>query len=162
MDAAGGIAFDVTGTTMFIADATNHQIRGFSSSSGAPTSFLVGSGVAGCVQGIGLDARMYRPFGLVADQNGNLFVSEQGNHCITKIVISTRQTSLLAGGASAGSIDGSGTSAQFNIPMGIAVRRLHRVSFFHFLVLPQCCCDSDFAVATERADRLCGSENLCG
>ena len=144
MDSAGGIAFDATGTTMFIADTTNHQIRGFSSTSGASTSFLVGS-VAGFVQGIGLNARMSRPFGLVADQNGNLFVSEQNNDCITKIVISTRQTSLLAGGSATGSADGVGTNAQFNIPMGIAVRQLD--VFFcslFFILLFWCSCDLAF------------------
>ena len=121
MDAAAGIAFDATGTMLFVADTSNHQIRSFWTNTGAPASFVIG-GIPGFAAGIGTAASLARPFGIAADSNGNLFVSEEGNRCITKIVIATRQTSLLAGGVSAGAADGTGTNAQFSSPEGIVVR----------------------------------------
>jgi hypothetical protein len=121
MDAAAGIAFDTGGTMLFVADTTNHQIRSFFASTGAPASFVIG-GIPGFASGNGRAARLNRPFGIAADLNGNLFVTEEGNHCITKIVIATQQTSLLAGDGTAGAVNGDGSNAKFSSPEGIAVR----------------------------------------
>jgi len=46
-------------------------------------------------------------------------VTDRSNHLIRKIVISTGAVTTLAGTGSAGSADGTGTSASFKNPRGI-------------------------------------------
>lgn len=92
---------------------------------GTVTTF---AGVAGFIalpanasyaDGIGAAARFYQPYGITTDGT-NLYVADSGNHIIRKIVIATQQVTTIAGTASsAGSIDGTGTGAKFNWPLGI-------------------------------------------
>ena len=49
----------------------------------------------------------------------NLYVADYGNNLIRKIVISTGVVTTLAGTGSAGSANGTGTSASFYQPDGI-------------------------------------------
>jgi hypothetical protein len=60
------------------------------------------------------------PSGITSDGT-NLYITDTGSNTIRKIVISTGDTSTLAGSTagSAGSTDGTGTAALFNSPSGI-------------------------------------------
>jgi sugar lactone lactonase YvrE len=58
---------------------------------------------------------------LASDGAGDLFVADQSNHTIRKVVVSTGVVTTLAGSpGTSGSADGTGTAAGFNDPMGVA------------------------------------------
>ena len=59
----------------------------------------------------------YIPRGITTDGT-NLYVADYSNHRIRKIVISTGVVTTLAG-SSSGNTDATGTSARFNLPLGI-------------------------------------------
>ena len=99
-----GITTD--GTNLYVTDYNNHTIRKIVISTGVTTTF------AGAGGGI-----FYYPTGITTDGT-NLYVADRNNHRIRKIVISSGAVTTLAG-SSAGSADGTGTSAQFNKPQGI-------------------------------------------
>jgi sugar lactone lactonase YvrE len=60
------------------------------------------------------------PFGLAADNNGNIYVTDQGTNQVSRIT-AQGVTSILAGSGNQGSTDGTGAGASFNKPAGIAV-----------------------------------------
>lgn len=88
--------------------------------SGALVSGFAGSGNFGSFDGSGLNASFSNVFGIAADPNGNLYVSEQ--HGIRKITPSG-VVSHFAGlpFGNIGSQDGVGSSAGFFYPGGIAI-----------------------------------------
>src|ERR1039457_3733654 len=78
-------------------------------------------GGKGMQDGTGPFARFYDPMGVTSDGKGNLFVADQFNHTIRKIVVATGAVTTLAGSPGAvGYSDGTGTSASFNAPSGVA------------------------------------------
>jgi len=86
--------------------------------SGAVTT-VAGTGSTGSANGTGTSASFYNPAGITRDGT-NLYVADQNNHLIRKIVISTGVVTTVAGTGSSGSADNStGTSASFNAPYGI-------------------------------------------
>lgn len=108
VDAAGNV---------YVADAGNHSIRKVSPS--GVMSTLAGAGYAGYADGTGTSAVFRHPTFLVVDASGNVFVSDQQNHRVRKITPSG-VVSTFAGSGSIGSGDGTGTSASFQYPMGLA------------------------------------------
>lgn len=82
-------------------------------------SKLVG-GVVGFIDGTGTAARFRYPSHAAVAPDGNLYVSDTDNHAIRKVTPQGVVTTL-AGGGTTGFVDGSGTSALFNYPYGIAV-----------------------------------------
>jgi len=85
--------------------------------SGAVTT-LAGTGSSGSANGTGTSASFNSPTGITTDGT-NLYVAENGNHLIRKIVISTGVVTTVAGTGSSGSANGTGTSASFDTPYGI-------------------------------------------
>jgi hypothetical protein len=80
-----------------------------------------GLGGPGNVDGTGAAARFTRPYGLVTDGAGNLFVADTDNHTIRKIVIATGAVTTFVGAAGeAGATDGTGAAARFDSPVGVA------------------------------------------
>jgi hypothetical protein len=83
--------------------------------------------VAGAVGGQGMQdgtgpvARFYDPLGVASDGNGHLFVADQFNHTIRRMVLATGAVTTLAGlPGTVGNDDGLGTGARFNAPSGVA------------------------------------------
>jgi serine/threonine protein kinase/sugar lactone lactonase YvrE len=70
--------------------------------------------------GIGTSAAFRDPYGIAVDKWGSLYVTDYGNHRIRKISLSGL-VSTIAGGGTAAYVDGFGTSARFNNPIGVAV-----------------------------------------
>ena len=110
-----GIAVDHQGN-VYVGDLLNYCIRKITADQVVTT--LAGNGTSGYVDGTGTTAQFTFPVGVSVDLQGNVFVSDQGNHRIRKInaagVVST-----IAGGTQ-GNLDGMGTEAKFNNPHGVA------------------------------------------
>jgi hypothetical protein len=115
-----GITLDGNGN-LFVADASNHCIRKIVLSTGEVTTFAGSTArVTGSADGTGTAARFNGPHGIVADGNGNLYVSDSWNYLIRKIT-SAGVVSTLAGSSAYGSADGTGTAASFISPFKIAI-----------------------------------------
>ena len=112
-----GLAFDGRGH-LYVADKGNHRIRCIATATGA-VSTLTGSGTEGFADGTGTAAQFKGPADVACDSRGNLYVSDQSNHRVRRIVIATGVVSTLAG-SSLGFADGQGSAAQFNYPTGLA------------------------------------------
>jgi DNA-binding beta-propeller fold protein YncE len=76
-------------------------------------------GEGGFADGIGGDAKFYRPHGVAIDAAGNLYVADLRNNRIRKIT-PAGEVSTLAGGEE-GFADGVGSDAMFHEPRGIAI-----------------------------------------
>ena len=74
----------------------------------------------GYTDGTGTSAQFNYPTGVAVDGAGNVYVADQYNHRIRKITTSG-VVSTLAGSGTSGYTDGTGTSAKFKYPTGVAV-----------------------------------------
>ena len=74
---------------------------------------------SGHTDGTGTSAKFSSPTGVAVDGAGNVYVADKDNHRIRKITTSGVVSTLA--GSSQGYTDGTGTSAQFNYPTGVAV-----------------------------------------
>ncbi|MEB3198271.1 MAG: hypothetical protein VKP62_13805 [Candidatus Sericytochromatia bacterium] len=114
----------VPGKGLYVADRGNHCIR-LVNSSGRVTT-VAGNPKErqeGHADGDGLSARFRSPAGLAADEDGNVYVSDSGNHCI-RMITPEGVVRTIAGGV--GQKDWrddpqDGRKARFNAPKGIAV-----------------------------------------
>ena len=116
-DTPAGIAVDDSGN-VFVADQNNHKIRKIAPNGDVTT--VAGSGSQGNTDGNGTSANFNFPRGIAIGASGNVFVADQGNHIIRKIAPNADVTTV-AGTGSPGNMDGNGTSASFNNPIGVAV-----------------------------------------
>jgi serine/threonine-protein kinase len=112
-----GLAVGATGN-IYVGDADNNLIRKISPA--GVVSTFAGGGVGSNTNGIGTTASFYGPVDVAIDATGNLYVADQNNNLIRKIspvgVVST-----FAGGGVGSNTNGTGTTASFGSPQGIAV-----------------------------------------
>ncbi|MBI4474706.1 MAG: IPT/TIG domain-containing protein, partial [Acidobacteria bacterium] len=115
------VAVDAAGN-LLIADTSNHRIRRVDAATGIITT------VAGSNQGYAGDreqaamALLNLPVDIALDAAGNLFISDNGNHCIRRIDASGIITTFAGTGAAGASADGvRATLAQLRSPAGIAL-----------------------------------------
>jgi hypothetical protein len=108
------------GTNLYVADSGNHTIRKIVIAKGTVTTFAGTAGTSGSSDGTGTAALFNSPSGITTDGT-NLYVADSGNNTIRKIVIATGEVTTLAGTAgTSGSVNGTGTVALFNNPLGVA------------------------------------------
>ena len=111
------------GTTVLVSEHAGQNIRQIDLATGA-VSTLAGSlnRVTGHVDGTGTNAQFNSPVGIVIMPDGlTALVADRDNHRVRSIVLATGATTTLAGSGSAGSSDGTGVAASFNMPTGIAL-----------------------------------------
>lgn len=114
-----GITSDGQGN-LFVTDTGNNTLRRIVVATAEVTTFAGAPGVNGSDDGVGKDARFSAPWGVAADDAGNLFVSDSGA-TIRTIVTSTRAVTTLAGLAwTIGQADGVASRARFSSPRGVA------------------------------------------
>jgi sugar lactone lactonase YvrE len=105
---------------MYVADESNHTIRKVTPG-GVVTTFAGSPGASGSSDGTGSAAQFYYPFGVASDAAGNIFVADRSNHIIRKITPAGVVTTIAGTVGKAGSVNGAGTAAEFNLPEGITV-----------------------------------------
>ncbi len=103
---------------LIVVDRSNHKIRKITPE-GAVTT-IAGTGVIGSLDGPALTATFRYPDGAAVDSQGNIFISDQSNHKIRKIDING-VVSTFAGSGVAGFLDGTGITAKFYYPAGMAI-----------------------------------------
>jgi streptogramin lyase len=105
---------------LYVADASNNIIQKVTS--GGLVSTLAGSsGLAGMQDGSGTGALFNQPNGIALDSAGNVYVADTGNATIRRVTSTGVVTTVAGTPSNRGNVDGTGTAAQFNYPLGIAV-----------------------------------------
>ena len=115
-----GMALNSSGT-LFVADRAKHAIWSVDTNTGAATIFVGQANNPGQLDGTGGGARFYSPAGLVCDANDNLFVADEYNHSIRKVTPAGVVTTFAGELRTFGSADGTGSSARFREPRGLAL-----------------------------------------
>ncbi len=112
------IVFVPSSAVFVVADTNNHCLR-LVSPSGSVSTLAGSCGAFGTADGASAVARFNEPYSLAVLPSEVLAVADVGNHCL-RLVTPSGSTSQLAG-KNPGFADGSGTSASFLDPYGIAV-----------------------------------------
>lgn len=125
------VAVDGTGT-IYVADEYNQTIRKITSG-GTVSTFAGTAGVSGAADGVGSSAQFNYPSGVATDSTGNVYVADATNQTIRKITSNATVTTLAGSAGVSGSADGSGSSALFWSPTGVAVDSTGNVFVADFL-----------------------------
>src|SRR5439155_20001800 len=109
---------------LYVSDhEENHTVRKLSLTG---TNWLVSTlaglaGQIGVIDGMGASARFNNPTGIAVDSKGNIFVADQDSYTIRKITPTGVVTTFAGMAHSGGDADGTGASARFFVPTGVAV-----------------------------------------
>jgi sugar lactone lactonase YvrE len=115
------LAVDASHSFAYITDAGNYLIRKMNLTSGE-VSTLAGTGPqVGATDGPAAQAAFNQPFGLTVDALGNTYVADETNNLIRKITPQGAVSTLAGQAGVAGSDDGRGASATFNMPADLVV-----------------------------------------
>ncbi|HUA64521.1 MAG TPA: hypothetical protein VME24_01660, partial [Alphaproteobacteria bacterium] len=124
-DGPEAIAVDIH-TNLFVADTTNDTIREITLTNGnwVVTTIAGMAKQPGHADGTNGGTQFNLPGGIAVDMADNLYVADSANNEIRKITPQGPNwvvTTIAGTNVSSGSVDGTGTSARFNYPGGIAV-----------------------------------------
>jgi len=107
---------------LYVADSANNIIRKITLATGAVKTIAGSAPGSGIADDVGPRASFFSPKDVASDQKGNLYVTDQGNGTIRKIVLATGSVSTLAGMAREQRVvDGRGSTARFGGPHGLAI-----------------------------------------
>ncbi|MCS7074730.1 MAG: hypothetical protein NZ108_09710, partial [Bacteroidia bacterium] len=112
-----GICVDKAGN-VYVSDMSNHRIRKITPT--GTVSTYAGSGVPGHKDGPAETAQFSNPTGLAIDNEGNIYVADNQNHCVRMITTSGNVTTI-AGSRYPGLFDGPAKLARFNRPIALCV-----------------------------------------
>ncbi|MFO1500396.1 MAG: hypothetical protein U1G07_18755 [Verrucomicrobiota bacterium] len=119
------LTVDAAGTA-YVADWGNHTIRKITPE-GIVTTLAGLAGSSGSSNGEGREARFHGPQGVAVGAAGSIYVADSGNHLIRKISPTGTVTTLAGLASVPGSDDGTGGSARFNYPTGVALDSANNV-----------------------------------
>lgn len=116
-----GLAIDSSGN-IYVADAYNSAIRKITplGTNWVVTTLAGLSGEFGTNDGVGNTARFRAPTDLTLDDAGNIYVADTYNHAIRKVTQTGVVTTLAGLPGDNGTNDGTGLTARFACPGGIA------------------------------------------
>lgn len=117
-DTPEGIAIDAAGN-LYVTDSKSGLIR-VVSPAGAVTTLAGTAYYTANDVGSGLGVSFDKPYGIVVDSHGNLFVADAGGNQIRKVT-PVGFVYTFAGNKTPGFADGPGSTALFNIPAGITI-----------------------------------------
>ena len=109
-----------TDGVLYVADTANQVIRKIGTD-GTVSTLAGAAGLAGHADGAGSAARFSNPAGIAVDASGTIYVGDTGNDIIRRVTASGDVTTLAGNPGAPGIVDGSGTTAQFRAPRGIAI-----------------------------------------
>ncbi len=123
MNGPTGIVADSLGNVYF-SDTYNHRVRKLDTLGNLST--VAGKGVRGYAGDAGLasQAQLDTPRFLALDAAGNLYIADQGNHCIRQVTNSTPPLIHTVAGTGVAGYSGDGDAAvraRLNAPTGVAV-----------------------------------------
>jgi streptogramin lyase len=118
-NAPNGMIADGSGN-IYVADYGNNTVRKIMPG-GQVTTVAGQAGTVGSADGMGSNARFNSPSWVAMDGAGNLYVTDFGNDTIRKITPGGMVSTLAGTAGVSGRSDGTGNSAQFDGPSGIAV-----------------------------------------
>jgi len=118
-DLPEGVAVDGAGN-VYVADTVNETIRVITPG-GAVTTLAGSPRMTGSADGTGAAAHFRSPAAVAVDDAGNVYVADMGNDTIREILPGGLVTTLAGSPLAAGSTDGTGNTARFSGPMGVAV-----------------------------------------
>jgi PKD repeat protein len=114
-----GVAVDTNGN-IYVSDTGNYTIRKVTPE-GVVITLAGSAGIFGDTDGIGSAARFSHPEGLAVDPAGNVYVAEFYNHTIRKVTPAGVVTTLAGLTGVSGNTDGTGNTARFYSPDGLAL-----------------------------------------
>lgn len=114
-----GVAVDRTGN-VYVADSGNNTIRKITPE-GQVTTLAGSAGAYGDADGTGDIARFNGPWDLAVDESGNVYVADVANFTIRKLTAAGVVTTLAGKAGEDGNADGTGSTARFNAPSGVAL-----------------------------------------
>lgn len=120
-----GLDIDTENGLLYVADMGNNRIRVVDLNTNQVTT-LAGSGQASYLEGVGTQADFKGPTDVAYDYvtGGAVYVVDNGNNLIRKILLADSTTSLLAGNPTKfglGYVDAVGSAAKFNNPWHISL-----------------------------------------
>lgn len=112
-----GIAIDASGNVYAVDDSAIRKIT-----PGGTVTTLAGTpGVTGDADGSGMAARFNHPWGIASDAAGNLYVADSENYLIRKVTPAGVVTTFAGTRGMRGTANGTGATATFLGPQGIAI-----------------------------------------
>jgi sugar lactone lactonase YvrE len=114
-----GLALD--GGTLYISETSNNTIRAMDLASGRVSTLAGDPGITGARNGFGSKAQFSDPSAILADGKGSLYVADQGNEMIRRVVVATGEVTTFCGQQSIGPKDGPCSEALFKEPSGLVL-----------------------------------------
>jgi sugar lactone lactonase YvrE len=113
-----GLATDTAGN-VYVADSGNYTIRKITPA-GVVSTIAGVAGQIGSADGTGSAARFNFPYSIAIDSAGNLYVADTSNQTIRMITPAGAVSTLAGLAGKTGTADGTGGTARFGYPQGVA------------------------------------------